>query len=301
MDKIINTYAEHFQFLSPAELEGSDNIEGFPKSNIYMILEVEKIRIDENSIKFDDSFLTFKFTCGSLNESVRLDFDKDFIVKDFSISEDGRFFDYKINDSTGSVLIRLFILCYFKNFMNESRYDAIRKGKVLYIGQSRRPEGAGPTRLIAHEHLQKIIIKYSVDKTKENKEIYILLTTFNEANDVTVLGGMSNKEFDINKLDNTDLYDEDMIRTLSEASLIYYFQPEYNKEFKASYPSEKHSRYSVAYQNNDAMGFSITTSVIGIKLYSDVIEPSYVHIEQIMLDGSKGSYIDSILGNNRNK
>jgi len=121
--------------------------------------------------------------------------------------------------------------------------------EVLYIGQSygKRGERTAITRLSSHSTLQKILMdcqsKYS------DKHIYLLLleitTNLNMSFD-----GISRKytksleesdEHLMNVLNN--LPEEQQIVNISEAALINYFKPEYNRNFVENFPNENHKGY----------------------------------------------------------
>lgn len=112
---------------------------------------------------------------------------------------------------------------------------------VQYVGQSFGNDGSRNAldRLIKHETLQKISIK----GTPNDERIQLLLlklqtrnstiTIFNpRAKDMTQ--GTQRIKNGVNKLYGTS---ENERITLFEASLIRYFEPKFNKEFKGSFPS----------------------------------------------------------------
>jgi len=113
--------------------------------------------------------------------------------------------------------------------------------KVIYIGQAYGSDGSRNAfdRLKKHETLQKIALK----GIPEGYEISLCLLEIQPANKIaTVFNPMAQDDEDSNdrikagldKLFNTD---EKERVTLYEASLIRYFEPEFNKEFKNSFPS----------------------------------------------------------------
>jgi hypothetical protein len=118
--------------------------------------------------------------------------------------------------------------------------DAVRF-EVLYIGQSYGKDGSrnAVDRLLKHETLQKI----SLQGIPTSHQLYVVLLEIQPANRmITVMNPFAkhvdegnqrisaglDKLFDTNEAERITLY---------EASLIRYFQPRYNKEFKDSFPS----------------------------------------------------------------
>lgn len=69
------------------------------------------------------------------------------------------------------------------------------------------------------------------------------------------------------------------LTAVTEAALIRYFQPEYNKTFKYNFPEPLHKTYCNLYRlDYNAVGLdfeSLTT--IGMRLWSDVVAPTFIH------------------------
>lgn len=121
--------------------------------------------------------------------------------------------------------------------------------EVLYIGQSfgNRGERTSITRLSSHSTLQKILT--DCQSKYADKHIYLLLmetsTNINMSFD-----GISNKytlpeeDSDQHLMDVlTNLPEEQQIVNISEAALIHYFKPEYNRNFIENFPNENHKGY----------------------------------------------------------
>lgn len=116
--------------------------------------------------------------------------------------------------------------------------------EVLYVGQGYGKEGSRSAldRLKKHETLQKI----AVENRNPAKVLQLLLLEIEPANRVlTVINPAaadlsSGEERLKNGLDKVDSTTAAEKITLYEASLIRYFEPKYNKEFKESFPSTKY-------------------------------------------------------------
>ncbi|MHC5783292.1 hypothetical protein [Aliivibrio fischeri] len=69
--------------------------------------------------------------------------------------------------------------------------------------------------------------------------------------------------------------------SLYEAALIRYFSPEYNKEFKNSFPSTNLKILQDCYEK-DILGVfaQICIQEIPFKLFSDTVEPKQYHISR---------------------
>ena len=112
---------------------------------------------------------------------------------------------------------------------------------VKYIGQAYGKDGSRNAldRLLKHETLQKIALKGIPDthtltllllKVVPNNQLFTVFNPFakKKDDDGTRIRAGLDKLFETNEQERITLY---------EASLIRYFLPEYNKEFKNSFPS----------------------------------------------------------------
>lgn len=121
--------------------------------------------------------------------------------------------------------------------------------EVLYIGQSygKRGERTAITRLSSHSTLQKILTdcqsKYS------NRHIYLLLLEINTLLNMSFDGISKDYTKSINDSDMhmrnviQNLPEEQQVVNISEAALINYFKPEYNRNFVENFPNENHKGY----------------------------------------------------------
>ena len=162
-------------------------------------------------------------------------------------------------------------------------------GKILYIGQAfAKGERTAFKRLQSHSTLQKILAKETQDKFHE---IGILLFLY--TNPPTLLhmmnGGtspeISGKE-DIAHMNTvlTKKYDIRENISIIEASLIKYFSPIYNTQFKGQYPSVSNSHLTTAYSLDfNAIITEVDTEDIQLNIYSDTVTPNYHHIAQFDL------------------
>ena len=113
--------------------------------------------------------------------------------------------------------------------------------EVKYVGQAYGQSGSRNAidRLLKHETLQKIALKGVPDgyrltllllSVQPNNQLFTTINPFAKNKDE----GSTRIESGLNKLFNTT--EEERI-SLYEAALIRYFSPEFNKEFKDSFPS----------------------------------------------------------------
>ncbi|GAA0189250.1 hypothetical protein GCM10009122_49190 [Fulvivirga kasyanovii] len=76
--------------------------------------------------------------------------------------------------------------------------------------------------------------------------------------------------------------------TVFEASLINYFQPEYNKEYKESFPSPDFKSYEEIYNTDfDYSHVTLDTYPVASRLFSnEVLERKYVHSKHFPLESN---------------
>lgn len=153
---------------------------------------------------------------------------------------------------------------------------------VLYIGQAYGRNGSRNAldRLLKHETLQKI----SLRGIPENQTLNLLLLEILPSNRlITMMNPQAAVREDAEKrisagLDKLFGTSEAERVTLFEASLIRYFQPTYNKEFKDSFPSTNLKILSDCYDKDfSAIISEICFDNLPFKLRSSTISPSQYH------------------------
>ena len=157
------------------------------------------------------------------------------------------------------------------------------KFKVKYVGQAYGKDGSrnAVDRLLKHETLQKIAIK----GVPEGYRLSILMLAIQPANRLyTVMNPFAkNKDDDgariragLDKLFNTT---EKERVSLYEAALIRYFYPEFNREFKDSFPSTNLAILQDCYDKDfGGVVAEISIERFGYKLCSEQVEPKIDHI-----------------------
>lgn len=196
--------------------------------HIYLIGFVPKIEMTE--VQQEDGKLRMDFII--LGNNYSLDYQ---MPEGFSLKQKGEYF-------------------YLENKMGERRWPdnnytqtllSLRSGivdfDVKYIGQAYGQDGSKHAldRLLKHETLQKIAIRGVPDGYKltvlllsvqPNNQLFTVFNPFakNRDDDGSRVKAGLDKLFNTNEQERIALY---------EASLIRYFYPEYNKEFKDSFPS----------------------------------------------------------------
>jgi hypothetical protein len=152
---------------------------------------------------------------------------------------------------------------------------------VRYIGQAYGTDGSRNAidRLLKHETLQKI----SLTAVPEGCVLSLLLLGMDSNNRIiTMLNPYATNEDDgsridagVDKLCNTSELER---ISLFEASLIRYFSPQFNKEFKNSFPSTNLKLLQDCYDKDfSTILAEICIDGLPFRLFSESIEPKYQH------------------------
>ena len=162
--------------------------------------------------------------------------------------------------------------------------------EVLYVGQAFGSNGQrlATDRLTSHSTLQKIYA--DAQQKSPDKEIWLALWAFQPLL-ITEFDGMSrdieasSKEEDkhIEKVTSGHITEQHEIN-FTEAALIKYFQPKYNTNFKDSFPHPSHTSYRDCYDFDlNMVAVELQTEKIRARLWSDAIEPRWIHIVKFPL------------------
>lgn len=174
--------------------------------------------------------------------------------------------------------------------------DAIRFD-VLYVGQAYGKDGSRNAldRLLKHETLQKI----SVKGIPADRRLTLLMLEIEPGNRmITIMNPWAENKEDgpkriaagLDKLFGTS--DAERV-TLYEASLIRYFQPPFNKEFKDSFPSTNLKVLADCYEKDFAGLISeICIDELPFKLTSEAVAPAQYHTAKFDLheDEARGVF-----------
>lgn len=166
------------------------------------------------------------------------------------------------------------------------------KFEVKYVGQAYGQGGSRNAihRLLKHETLQKISLKgvphgYQLTlillAIEPNNQ---LITSFNPFAK-NMQDGESRIQKGLSKLFHTT--EQERI-SLYEAALIKYFYPEFNKEFKDSFPSTNLKILQDCYEKDfSAVIAKICIDALPFRLWSDEVEPKLYHIAKHNLHRSE--------------
>jgi hypothetical protein len=283
--------------------------------HIYLITKIPSLRFSPESFKYENGAISGHILYKVKGEPRKIAFHERFPLLDGAIEL--RLSEYphreiQTFDADGNE-IRFFPANHFQLHSNSNE---LRHLEVLYIGQA---YGNGSKsafdRLKSHSTLQKILaeIQYNSPDDEANVlmfeyEPYRIFSQFNgrvKADEREL--HIDEKRFErIHK----NLLTQYQQICLTEAALIRYFQPRYNKDFKNNFPSKKHKTLKACYDLDfSALAVEINTDELGFYLFSDIAPPKDHHISQIDLvghenrvgflytfDGSKTKYPNVISG-----
>ena len=240
--------------------------------HIYLIGLVPKVNFDD--ARQVDSELNLDFTVLGKSYTVKYD-----IPEGLNLKYDGTY--HYLGDSSG------------KRYWPDpdelqARLNAVSgviDFDVKYIGQAYGQDGSRNAldRLLAHETLQKISLK---GVPADYKLTVLLLSIQPDSQLFTVFNPFAKNSDDegariksgLDKLFNTS---EQERVTLFEASLIRYFYPEFNKEFKDSFPSTNLKALKDCYDKDfSAIVVQICIDVLPFTLKSQNVAPTRYHIIQ---------------------
>lgn len=155
--------------------------------------------------------------------------------------------------------------------------------EVKYIGQAYGKDGSRNAidRLLKHETLQKIALKGVPDRYR----LTLLLLAIQPSNQLfTVMNPFASNTNEgpqrirsgLDKLFNTT---EQERVALYEASFIRYFRPEFNIEFKNSFPSTNLKILQDCFEKDfSAVVAEICIDELPFRLFSQEVEPNWYHI-----------------------
>ena len=155
--------------------------------------------------------------------------------------------------------------------------------EVKYVGQAYGKDGSRNAidRLLKHETLQKIALKgvpvgYQLSllllAIKPNNQVFTMMNPFARNTE----DGSERIKDGLGKLFNTT--EQERI-TLYEASLIRYFYPDFNKEFKDSFPSTNLKVLQDCYKKDfSGVIAEICIDELPFKLFSGNVKPRNYHI-----------------------
>lgn len=291
-----NTYLSNYQMLLGVDLEmySKQNDQLFNKDNpcnLYFILKRPKVTINPDSFRSEGKNAYFDLIVHEKEElkviSIGVELKK--AESNLKLVTEFPFNMFTIEDNEGILLVaRAGTLIDSGDDSKIFDFDFLDY-EVLYIGQAygKSGERTALNRLMKHETLQKI---YTHSLTNNpDSDIWILLTHFAIISSLFISGTASVIRSAMGEKRDEELIDhfltnkglkvtKKQIINLTEAALIKYFQPQYNKDFINEFPSQFHRSYSEYYDLDvRAISIELDTSEMNRKLYTQSVERKQYH------------------------
>ena len=289
----VNMFGDSSALLQQSQLESSTLEEALPKGvpyHIYMIVRRPRIAFDPSTIKLVNNCFSGDFTIQheskfdrhSFETPVRADEDKIKVLCPYPHTE------FSVHNLSGEKLFGANVALFLAK--TDSKFWKHMDFEVLYIGQAYGEDGSriAPDRLKSHSTLQSIYAE-AIQRSPD-KDIWIILWSFVPMLITGWAGGQKNlkatPEQDAEHADKvlgTEITEQQRIN-FTEAALIRYFQPEYNKTFKGTFPSPAHSTYAECYSLDlNTVNVELQTENIMCRLWSPSVEPKWVHFAKFQL------------------
>ena len=258
--------------------------------HIYIIGRRPKIIFNPKEFHFSQDIVHGSFDVINETNNRTFVFDVPNLLGSFPVSMECNYpyTEFKIIDKHGNIISNGKTALFLTQIA--SKAIPILDLEVLYIGQAYGENGnrIATDRLKNHSTLQSI---YAESITKSpNMDIWIILLEFTQ-NNIISIDGRKQKYQTSNIEDNAHIkqclsenISEKQKINFTEAALIKYFQPEYNKIYKNIFPNPMHNSYSERYDLEiNHIAAEIQTDEIKTRLFSKKIKPKVFHIAQFDL------------------
>lgn len=251
--------------------------------HIYMITRRPRIMLDPASVTFEEEWVsgTFNLQKGISLEPHEFKVPNRLGTSKVKLDCPYPHTEFIIRNEQGEIISSgktALLITSFEEFWN------LLSLEVLYVGQSYGVEGArtAPERLKNHSTLQGIYSE--AIRRSPDQEIWLVLwsfepylyTTFDPRHDVY---GTTLEEDDEHMLRviRTGITEQQQIN-FTEAALIRYFEPEYNKLYKDSFPNPAHKTYSECYDLDiNSVAVELDSENIRCQLWSPKIAPKWTN------------------------
>ncbi|QIL38326.1 hypothetical protein G7074_02945 [Pedobacter sp. HDW13] len=297
----INMYLEKMMILQQTDLHMVGDLNYFDEQDpchLYFIGKRPRVTVVPDKFKHDESllYITFKIQKQNSFEEVELKLGHKFKDKELTIESKYPFniFDIMV-DGVQNYHIKASTLIQKASTGIDTEFLDF---DVLYVGQSYGVDGArtAPDRLVNHSTLQGIYAEAMINNP--DYEVWLALASFRQLNLMMFDGRtkFSNEERKadkkrfkkvFNKIQNVGLNEQQVIN-FTEAALIKYFQPPYNKIYKDSFPNPAHKTYAECYELdiNSVCIEMQTDDLVNCSFFSDTVKRAPWNMESFFLHSS---------------
>jgi hypothetical protein len=293
----LNFYSSKLVTFNPSDLdkkEVEEEIEN-DKYHIYMICKRKKLFF-ESSVPYDDELIVITlYWLDDNHEKQYIKFKKSNDLKINGVENGYYNIDYK--ETKGQLIKEHLMINNFFFLPNDPIGTSVPQPifsdlEVMYIGQAfgRTSTKKIDYRLANHDKIQKVALEVL---NKGSNEEVIIIGIKVETNDFAT-------SFTTDKTDTADFTLDKMKElqkkaakrvtegqeiTIFEASLIRFFQPKLNTEYKVSFPSPDFPSYKEIYETDfDYSAVTIDTHPVMARIYSAIVpERKYSHHQHFPL------------------
>lgn len=277
----VNIYLSKYQILQQQELaefvKTQKMFEGLNNCNIYFILKRPRITINPNYFSANIDYLDLEFNVQVKNKIEKRNYKLPNFFPDSNIELVSEYPHNYFELKNNATCLKIKTAILLDDYQSKKPFnDDILDFEVLYIGQSYGTTGNknATDRIISHSTLQKIYLDTITNSP--DSEIWIMLASFNQDNFVAINGKIktrqNNNEAEVDrylKFANAKFSEKQKIN-FTEAALINSFKPKYNKEFKNTFPSNRHIDYDECYKLDiNGIMIELDLSEINRWLYSE--------------------------------
>ncbi len=271
----LQTWAYHLSMSYPFDLDYLSPDDR--RYNVYVATLIPKLRIDEDSIQFFEDYIRFDVIVGTGEHTSRETLDISIISDDMPEFDHRKFeFDYEkprkamvfTGWEKGPIELNLLHV-----YLTESKYYL--DTEIVYIGQAFREneERLPAEELMSDPRLQKV--EADILRDYPEKDLALLLLEF-KSQLLEKIDSQDEELIELQELTkNPPLELNNQIVDATEAALINYFKPEYNKKLHNDFPNvEDHGLHYCS------ATVQMHPDIMGLKLFSK--EKTYLSNERIV-------------------
>jgi hypothetical protein len=296
----INMNLDKIMILQQGELNMVKEINYFDEyspCHIYFVGKRPRIAIDKNYFVVTDEYLEFKFLIQRQEnfEELPVKIANSFNTLQLKLISNYPYNFFSVKDDKNNLIFEGKPIAFLQEIYREYGHQEFLDFEILYIGQSYGVKGArtAPDRLVSHSTLQGIYAE--AINNNPDCEIWLSLASFSQVN-IMMFDGRSKFSEDeleedkkrfpevFNKLQIGEINEQQKIN-FTEAALIRYFQPPYNKIYKDSFPNPAHTTYSECYDLDiNSVCIELQTyELANCMFYSDTIPKAPWHMKDFLL------------------
>lgn len=297
-----NTYVDNVALFRPSDIYklGSEDLKNLSNFHIYFVCKRPKITLQSENIRTKDNsvYLDCLLHLRGFKKPIMLEYKREYFPKEMSkikaspYPHDSIIIENSAGDEA-KVSLSLF-LCSTCQKIKDLDISEIINMEVVYIGQSfsKNENRTILDRLSKHETIQKILASLSVQEP--DSELFLFLFRYAQAQYILKVDGSEIPQVD-DEVDSAHIervinhsFSDSQQTSITEAGLIRYFQPEFNKIYKESFPSTNLEILRSCYQLDlCSVAVTVAAAEFGVNFFSAKVKPSLYHVANFDLHSPK--------------